>query len=104
MEEFVKRSLLYDFYGDLLTEHQQEIFGAYVLENLSYAEIAQEYDISRQGVHDLIRRVEGILEEYEDKLQLVEKFQEVKQKVKEIEDCQSLAEAKQAAENILELL
>ncbi|MBR7076740.1 MAG: DNA-binding protein, partial [Lachnospiraceae bacterium] len=50
MEEFVKRSLLYDFYGDLLTEHQKEIYGAYVMDNLSYAEIAQEYDISRQGV------------------------------------------------------
>lgn len=104
MEEFVKRSLLYDFYGDLLTEHQKEIYGAYVLDNLSYAEIAQEFDISRQGVHDLIRRVEGILDTYEEKLKLVEKFQEVKQKVKEIEDCKSLAEAKQAAENILELL
>ena len=90
MEEFVKRSLLYDFYGDLLTEHQKEIYGAYVMDNLSYAEIAQEYDISRQGVHDLVRRVEGILEEYEKKLQLVEKFQEVKQKVKEIENCRSL--------------
>lgn len=104
MEEFVKRSLLYDFYGDLLTEHQKEIYGAYVLDNLSYAEIAQEFDISRQGVHDLIRRVEGILEEYEAKLQLVAKFLEVKQKVREIEDCQSLSAAKQAAEKILELL
>ena len=104
MEEFVKRSLLYDFYGDLLTEHQKEIYGAYVQENLSYAEIAQEYEISRQGVHDLIRRVESILDEYEQKLHLVEKFQEVKQKVKEIKDCRSLKEAKEAAENILELL
>ena len=104
MEEFVKRSLLYDFYGDLLTDRQKEIYGAYVQDDLSLAEIAQEYHISRQGVYDLIHRVTAILEGYEEKLQLVEKFLEVKTKVKEIESCRSLKEAKQAAEHILELL
>lgn len=104
MEEFVKRSLLYDFYGDLLTDRQKEIYGAYVQDDLSLAEIAQEYQISRQGVYDLIHRVTAILEGYEEKLQLVEKFLEVKTKVKEIESCRSLKEAKQAAEHILELL
>ncbi|MBR5931963.1 MAG: YlxM family DNA-binding protein [Lachnospiraceae bacterium] len=104
MEEFVKRSLLYDFYGDLLTDRQKEIYGAYVQEDLSLAEIAQEYRISRQGVHDLIRRVGMILDGYEEKLQLVAKFLEVKTKVKEIESCKSLKEAKEKAENILELL
>ena len=104
MEEFVKRSLLYDFYGDLLTDRQKEIYGAYVQEDLSLAEIAQEYRISRQGVHDLIRRVGMILDGYEEKLQLVAKFLEVKTKVKEIESCKSLIEAKEKAENILELL
>ena len=104
MEEFVKRSLLYDFYGDLLTERQKEIYGAYVQDDLSLAEIAQEYQISRQGVYDLIHRVTATLEGYEEKLQLVEKFLEVKTKVKEIENCRSLKEAKQTAEHILELL
>ena len=104
MEEFVKRSLFYDFYGDLLTDRQKEIYGAYVQDDLSLAEIAQEYQISRQGVYDLIHRVTAILEGYEEKLQLVEKFLEVKTKVKEIESCRSLKEAKQAAEHILELL
>ena len=104
MEEFVKRSLLYDFYGDLLTDRQKEIYGAYVQDDLSLAEIAQEYHISRQGVYNLIHRVTVILEGYEEKLQLVEKFLEVKTKVKEIESCRSLKEAKQAAEHILELL
>ena len=61
MEEFVKRSLLYDFYGDLLTDRQKEIYGPYVQDDLSLAEIAQEYKISRQGVHDLIHRVTAIL-------------------------------------------
>lgn len=104
MEEFVKQSLLYDFYGDLLTRHQKEVYGAYVLDNLSLAEIAQEYNISRQGVFDLIKRVEATLNEYEEKLQLVQKFVLVKEKVRDIHNCQSLEEAKQAADNILELL
>lgn len=104
MEEFVKQSLLYDFYGDLLTGHQKEIYGAYVLDNLSLAEIAQEYNISRQGVFDLIKRVEATLNGYEDKLQLVQKFLSIKEKVKDIHNCGSLEEAKKAADNILELL
>ena len=104
MEKIFEQALLYDFYGDLLTDRQKEIYGAYVQDDLSLAEIAQEYQISRQGVYDLIHRVTAILEGYEEKLQLVEKFLEVKTKVKEIESCRSLKEAKQAAEHILELL
>jgi len=87
-----------------LTRHQKEVYGAYVLDNLSLAEIAQEYNISRQGVFDLIKRVEATLNEYEEKLQLVQKFVLVKEKVRDIHNCQSLEEAKQAADNILELL
>lgn len=104
MEEFVKQSWLYDFYGDLLTEHQKEIYEAYVMENLSLAEIAQEYDISRQSVFDLIKRVNSTLNEYEEKLHLVEKFIEIKEKVKAIENCKNLEEARKMAENIIELL
>ena len=104
MEEFVKQSWLYDFYGDLLTDHQKEIYEAYVMENLSLAEIAQEYDISRQSVFDLIKRVDNTLNEYEEKLHLVERFIEIKEKVKEIENCKNLEEARKMAENIIELL
>ncbi len=104
MEEFVKQSWLYDFYGDLLTDHQKEIYEAYVMENLSLAEIAQEYDISRQSVFDLIKRVDNTLNEYEEKLHLVERFMEIKEKVKEIENCKNLEEARKMAENIIELL
>ncbi len=104
MEAFVKKSLLFDFYGDLLTEHQKEIYGVYVQEDLSLAEIAQEYAISRQGVHDLIRRVEAILNGYEEKLGLVAAFLEIKARIKEIDHCKSLKEAKQKADKILELL
>ncbi len=104
MEEFVKQSWLYDFYGDLLTDHQKEIYEAYVMENLSLAEIAQEYEISRQSVFDLIKRVDNTLNEYEEKLHLVERFLEIKEKVKEIENCKNLEEARAMAENIIELL
>ena len=55
MNEILEQALLYDFYGELLTEHQKEIYEQFVLEDLSLGEIAKEAGISRQGVHDLIR-------------------------------------------------
>ena len=73
MEKIVEQSLLYDFYGDLLTEHQKDIYEGYVLENLSLAELAESSGISRQGVDDLIKRVENALQDYEKKLHLVKK-------------------------------
>ena len=74
MDEILKQSLLYDFYGELLTEHQKEIYEQFIVEDLSLSEIAKDAGISRQGVHDLVKRCDKILEEYEAKLHLVEKF------------------------------
>jgi len=74
MEKFVEQTLLYDFYGELLTQHQKAIYEEAVFEDMGYSEIAQEHGISRQGVYDLIKRCNGILEGYEEKLHLVEKF------------------------------
>ena len=85
MNEIFKQSLLYDFYGELLTEHQKEIYGQFLMEDLSLGEIAREAGISRQGVHDIIRRCNQALAGYEEKLRLVERFLSVKGKVKEIE-------------------
>ena len=96
--------MLYDFYGDLLTDHQKEIFGAYVLDNLSLGEIAAEQGISRQGVHDTIRRCNALLESYEDKLRLVDRFIHIKSKVEEIQHCDSLDAARDIASHILEIL
>ena len=79
MERIVKQALLYDFYGELLTEHQKQIYEDVVLNDYSLSEIAQDRGISRQGVHDLIRRCNNILEEYERKLRLLERFLQVKQ-------------------------
>ena len=86
VNEILEQALLYDFYGELLTDHQKEIYGQFVLEDLSLSEIAQSEGISRQGVHDLVRRCQKILEGYESKLHLVEKFLSVKKMVQEIND------------------
>ena len=104
MENFVKQSYLYDFYGDLLTEHQKEIYEAYVLENLSLAEIAEEKSISRQGVHDIIRRCNAALEEYEAKLHLVEKFLKIKEEVSSIKQCKDIEKVRSIADQILDTL
>ena len=71
MERIVEQALLYDFYGELLTEHQKKIYEAAIYNDLSLGEIAAEQGISRQGVHDLIRRCDKILVDYESKLHLV---------------------------------
>lgn len=85
MDEILARALLYDFYGELLNDHQKEIYEQFVLEDLSLSEIAERAGISRQGVHDLVKRCQKILEGYEEKLHLVERFLSVKRSVREIE-------------------
>lgn len=86
LKDLVLRTLLYDFYGELLNEHQKHIYEDYVLNDLSLAEIAQENGISRQGVHDLIKRCDKTFEAYESKLHLVEKFENTKELVREIKN------------------
>ena len=65
MERIVEQTLLYDFYGELLNEHQRGVYEDAVFNDLSLSEIADEYGISRQGVHDLIKRVSNTLDGYE---------------------------------------
>ena len=84
MERIVERGLLYDFYGELLTEHQRRIYEDAVFNDLSPSEIAAEQGISRQGVHDLIRRCDRILEDYEAKLHLVAKFLAIRDMAREV--------------------
>lgn len=81
MEKIVKQTLLYDFYGELLTEHQRNVYEDAVYNDMSLSEVAEEYGISRQGVHDLLKRCDRILEGYEEKLHLVEKFADAKEKI-----------------------
>ena len=81
MIKIVEQSLLYDFYGELLTKHQKEIYEDVVIHDYSLSEIANEKGISRQGVHDLLKRCDKTLRGYEDKLHLVERFMNTKQDV-----------------------
>lgn len=85
MEKIIEQNLLYDFYGELLTEHQRSVYEDAVFNDLSLGEIANDRGISRQGVHDLIKRCDKILLDYESKLHLAERFQKAKKKVVHIE-------------------
>jgi len=69
-------NLLYDFYSQLLTEKQREVIRLYHCEDFSLSEIGEKYSISRQGVHDTLKKAEKALLSYEDKLNLVKKYTE----------------------------
>lgn len=86
LDRLVRLTLLYDFYGPLLTERQQQFMELYYHQDWSLAEIAQEFDVSRQAVHDLLRRAQAALEGYEAKLGLVQRFQERRQLIMELNE------------------
>ena len=69
-----RMTMLFDFYGDLLTERQKEFFDLYYNEDLSLAEIAENYGISRQGVRDVIVRAEAAMSEIEEKTHIIRRF------------------------------
>ena len=69
-----RMALLFDFYGDVLTDRQKEFYDLYYNEDLSLAEIAENYGITRQGVRDVIVRAEAILTDLEDKTGLIRRF------------------------------
>ena len=100
MEKIVEQGLLYDFYGELLTEHQRNVYEDFVLNDLSLGEIAAEEGISRQGVHDLVKRCSKKLQSYENKLHLVEKFLRIKEDVGQIHELAKRCKASHD-ENIL---
>lgn len=84
MDKILEKNLLYDFYGELLTDHQKTIYEEAVYNDLSLSELSEAYNISRQGVHDLLKRCDKILEDYENKLHLIEKFEKIKDANEEI--------------------
>lgn len=84
LETRIELSFLYDFYGPLLKENQQKIFEEYMLEDYSLAEIAAEQGITRQGVHDTIKRCSRQLRSYEEKLGLAEKFRNQKEQISKV--------------------
>jgi len=80
-DETVWRTMLFDFYGDILTERQRELFDLYYNEDLSLAEIAENCGISRQGVRDVIVRAEAAMNELEDKTGLLKRFMRMQDSV-----------------------
>ncbi len=81
-----RMTMLFDFYGEILTERQKEFFDLYYNEDLSLGEIAENYDISRQGVRDVIVRAEAAMQEIEDKTGLIRRFMQMQPKLAAIEE------------------
>ena len=105
LKEVVELSLLYDFYGELLTESSKRLFEGYVLEDMSLSELSEETGISRQGIHDSVKRSVDKLRKYEDKLGLVRKFSDMKDEVKKIhENASRLSEKMKSDETARRLL
>ncbi|MDE7113950.1 MAG: DNA-binding protein [Acetatifactor sp.] len=100
MEKIFEQALLYDFYGELLTEHQRSIYEDAVYNDMSLGESAEERGISRQVVNDLIKRCDKILQDYEKKLHLVERFSHAKEKIREIVE---LTEEEKASDSKTEI-
>ena len=81
----LQMTLLFDYYGDLLTERQRMCFDLRYTQDLSLAEIAQELGVSRQGVYDNISRAEALLSNMEEKTGCVSRDLQHRQAVQEIE-------------------
>ena len=77
MDKILEQTLLYDFYGELLTDHQKQIYEDVVLNDYSFSEVAEEKGISRQGVHELLTRAARKMFEMEEKLHVAARFQRV---------------------------
>lgn len=76
IEKTIRMNYLYDFYQSLLTMKQNHYMSMYYLDDWSLGEIAEFFEISRQAVYDNIKRTEALLEEYEQKLQLLSRYEE----------------------------
>ncbi len=88
-----RMTMLFDFYGELLTDRQKEFFDLYYNEDLSLAEIAENYGISRQGVRDVIVRAEAVMTEVEDRTGLMRRFLRSREALATIEDAARQIEA-----------
>lgn len=104
MDKIYEQTMLFDFYGELLTEHQRSIYRDAINNDLSLSEIAEERGITRQGVHDMIRRCEKILQGYEDKLHLVERFARARGTIDEIRRLTYAAEEEESRQSSLQAI
>jgi len=86
-------AMLYDFYGDVLTQRQKEFYDLYYNEDLSLGEIAENYGITRQGVRDVIVRAENVLTDLEDKTGLIKRFHTMRAQLEDLlQDAQHMVE------------
>lgn len=90
-----RMAMLFDFYGDLLTDRQKEFYDLYYNEDLSLAEIAENYGISRQGVRDVIVRAEAAMTEIEDKTHIIRRYFQTRGQIEAID---------QAADRLLQMV
>lgn len=104
LEEKLHQGNLFDFYGDLLKPGHRRIFESYVCEDLSLAEIAETEGMSRQGVHDVIRRETKRMEHWEEHLQLISRFEKMRSGLEEIEQCAESDQIKRMARRLLRQL
>ena len=86
LKKTIKITMLFDFYGSMLTEKQQQIIKSYFYDDLSLAEIADNIGISRQGVYDHLHRSEESLEDYEAKLGLLKKYNRIRENINDLEN------------------
>ena len=77
---------LYDIYGELLTKKQQQYFEDYYFDNLSLQEISENYNVSRNAIHNSLKETKDKLDLYEDKLQIYKKNTKIKEIITKIED------------------
>ncbi|WP_453996999.1 putative DNA-binding protein [Bacillus nitroreducens] len=104
LEKTTRMNYLYDFYQSLLTPKQRNYMSLYYLDDFSLGEIAEEYAISRQAVYDNIKRTETMLEEYEEKLLLFQKFQERRKLIAELKQISHEYEDSERLQNVIQLL
>ncbi len=84
MSKNLEMSYLLDFYGDVLTEKQRDMMHQYFNMDLSLSEIADNFNITRQGVRDAIKRGEGILTDLEDKIGFARKYRDIVQGIEQV--------------------
>lgn len=86
LDKFLKMSVLFDFYGALLTEKQRQCLEMHFSNDLSLSEIANHFEVSRQAVYDIIHRSEQMLGVYEEKLGLVARYEQEQKEIQEIHE------------------
>lgn len=85
-EKAIYYNRLYDYYYNLLTDKQREVFTYYFQEDLSYQEIAEILGVSRSAIFDSLKRVLHLLDDYENKLGIASQYQKLFNELYELEN------------------